>query len=198
MFPDYLPPSETRGPDQSAGFLTFPLIHWGVGLDRWASCQYCGLRWVYVFNTLTLLSTFALTKTSNSPFPKKKKKSLVVCVAVALGSLMASRAGWQRRTHSVAGRHWKLSRGYRDILREMLIDGEFNICACAGHHNWETNRQWKRSPCPGILLGLLIDRTSHGAILHWSLPGKVPLFLWENTGSGQEVINKCQRYDRLS
>lgn len=30
----------------------------------------------------------------------------------------------------------------------------------------ETNRQWKLLPCPGILLGLLIDRTSHSAILH--------------------------------
>lgn len=122
-----------------------------------------------MFSTLILLSPLTLKK---NPIPLSLK-SLVVSLAVALGSLPLTQAECQ------------------NILLKLFIDSESKCKICGGQH-----RQWKLLPCPCIFLGLLIDRTSYSAILHWTLPGKVPLFLWETTGC--DIISKCINIPQLS
>lgn len=58
-------------------------------------------------------------------------------------------------------------------------------------------RDRKMLPCPGVLLRLLIDRTSHCAILHRCLPGKVPLFLWA-TVDMKSLVNKEAQQDTFT
>lgn len=180
--------SAPESPDQWVAFLIFLLIHQGVGLNRWASCQYRGLYLVYA-QWFWLSCQHSYSQHIKFPFTKKP---LYLCLVVTLESLTESKAVWLQIKPSEAGQtvlvfcttvscsvlQWIENRACKKILLVvMLMNAKCNICGWVGQNNRETNRQWKLLPCPGILLGLLIDRTSHSAILHRSLPGKIPLFL---------------------
>lgn len=182
-------------PSQGLGvqttFLIYPLIQQGVGLDRWAVCRYCGLYGLYARHS----GSFIASNTHNkSPNPKKpfSLKSFVVCLVVFLESPTASPAERLQITRSAASWHWAWcrrgieNRTSRDVRWLVL----WKVCV-------DRCRRWELLPCPGIFLGLLIDRTSHGAILHRALPGKVPLFLWEDKAWQliNTCINKAQLYD---
>lgn len=134
---------------------------------------------------------------------------LCLYLVVTLGSLMVSQAGWQ---HLKASRsettllscfafqsaalflHWIANRTCKNILLVMLMAAKCNIWAGTGQHCGERMEQWKPLPRPSILLRLLIDRTSHGPILHRRLPGKVPLFLWET----QDMRSSVNKSDQLN
>lgn len=132
-FSGVLTPSQTPwGLDQSEGFHTFPLIHKGLGLDRWAGCQYSPCTG-FTSTTLTIITTNTQNAITCSP-----RQPLCICACSFRRCVMCSqpRTGismlTQRHRGTCQGESVQLMKGNARRRSRYLVLAFFLGCWLTG------------------------------------------------------------------